>query len=131
MLFSELSILFSELESTSSRLAKIDLLSQLLKKGADDVDRIIYLSEGRVVPFFVPLEFNIGNALVQKSIAHAASMSQEEIVTLYSQQGDLGNVVYGLKNQKKGMKYKNFSVHEVFDALSELAHTTGKDSTAK
>ncbi|MHA2181898.1 MAG: DNA ligase, partial [Promethearchaeota archaeon] len=55
MKFNKLAQLFSELEGTTKRLEMIDLLSEffkLLKEREDfeDLDRIIYLLQGQLVP---------------------------------------------------------------------------------
>ncbi|MBU4016842.1 hypothetical protein KKF69_05210, partial [Patescibacteria group bacterium] len=52
MLFSKLSEYFERLEQTASRLAMIDILSDLFKHtSVSDIDKVIYLSQGRVAPF--------------------------------------------------------------------------------
>ncbi len=127
MVFKQLAGVFSELERTSSRLAKISLLSQLFEEGKADISEIIYLSEGRVAPFFVNFEFNIGNALIEKAIARSSNISLDEVKKEYDEIGDLGDVVF---NHAVSLD-EDLTIRDVFATLETLVHTNGKDSTEK
>ncbi|MBI2020777.1 DNA ligase, partial [Candidatus Daviesbacteria bacterium] len=65
MTFSKLSEYFEKLESTSSRLALIDILSELFSKVKfDEIGHVSYLLQGRVAPFYEPLEIGMSEKLV-------------------------------------------------------------------
>lgn len=131
MYFSKLSKIFSELENVSSRLEKIEILANFIKdikkESPDIIDEIIYLSQGRVGPFFLNIEFNIGNSLILKSIAEVYKLNINEVELLYEKEGDLGNVFSLLSKNINKSKY--VSIQEVFDTLKKLSFTTGKNST--
>ena len=53
MQFSEFAVYLDKLEETSSRLSLIDILGEVFKKiHKDEIDKVIYLMQGRVAPFF-------------------------------------------------------------------------------
>lgn len=126
MFFTNLSNYFAQLESTSSRLKKLDILSKMLVEGRDDVSSIIYLSEGRVVPFFENLEFNVGNALMQKAISDSTGKDTTYVIDEFSKRGDLGDVLYDLSKNKSE---SSLTVKDVFDRLTSIANTKGVNST--
>lgn len=70
MTFATLSSCFEELEKTSSRLALIDILSDLFKKSSkDEIDKIVYLTQRRIAPFFEPLEIGMAEQNVAELVA--------------------------------------------------------------
>jgi len=55
MQFRELTQYFEKLETTSSRLSLIEILAQLFKETpAEEIEKIVYLIQGRLAPFFCP-----------------------------------------------------------------------------
>ena len=72
MHFSELTTFFERLEETSSRLALIEILSELFKKTDNTtVDKVMYLAQGRVAPFYEPVEIGMADKMVAQSIGEA------------------------------------------------------------
>lgn len=133
MKFVELAEYFEKLEETSSRLALIDILAELFKKTTtDNIDKIIYLTQGRIAPFYAPIEIGMADKMVALSIAGAFGLTKEEVLQEYSKKGDLGLVAYDLSRHKrhKGKK-EELSVREVFEKLSDIAHTGGVGSVEK
>ncbi|HEX8932496.1 MAG TPA: ATP-dependent DNA ligase, partial [Patescibacteria group bacterium] len=131
MTFSELSQYFDKLEATSSRLALIDLLSELFKKvkTGQEIEEICYLVQGRVAPFFEPIEFGMADKMVAQALAATYNLPREKVLEHYAKQGDLSLVAFHLaektKHQGRG------SVSEVFKKLLELAQITGVGSVEK
>src|SRR5262249_47551839 len=82
MLFSHLALYFEKLEKTSSRLSLIDILSDLFKeiKSADEIEKVCYLVQGRIAPFFEPLEIGMADKTVASSIAIAYNVPREEVL---------------------------------------------------
>ena len=103
MTFAELSKYFEKLEATASRLALIDILSDLFKhSGKDEIDKIVYLTQARVAPFFEPIEIGMAEKHVASSIASAYSSTKEEVLKLYGKLGDMGLVAQELNNRHSG-----------------------------
>jgi len=133
MTFSELAKYFEKLEETSSRLSLIDILSDLFKHiHQDEIDKVIYMTQGRIAPFFAPLEIGMAEKMVAESIAQAFGLSKEEVLKENSKKGDLGLVAYALSKEKrrKGKK-EELTVSHVFDALMAIAQTSGEGSVEK
>ena len=65
MKFSELTTYFEKLEATASRLSLIEILSDLFKvTPTSEIEKIVYLIQGRLAPFFVPLEIGMAEKTV-------------------------------------------------------------------
>ncbi len=127
MEFAALARTFEELERTSSRLALIELLTQLFRsiERPEEIQQVCYLVQGRVAPFFVALEMGMAEKSVTRSIAMASHTTPERIAALYATLGDLGLVVGQVKSETKSAP-SVLSVDEVFEGLKAIAQTAGK-----
>ncbi len=129
MKFSELTNYFEKLEKTSSRLSLIEILSELLKKTpAREIDKIAYLIQGRLVPFFVPLEMGMAEKTVAKAIAQAFGVTPQEVTKEFNKLGDMG---LAASQFAKKAKNGNISVLEVHKTLTEIANTKGNGTVEK
>lgn len=129
MSFKDLAEYFEKLEETSSRLSLIDILSELYKKvDAKDIAKVSYLIQGRVAPFYEPIEIGMAEKSVAKAIARAYDTPLEEVTKDYGKMGDLGKVALKLGEKHKS---KDLSIDEVFDKLTEIANTSGDGTVEK
>ncbi|OGE18294.1 DNA ligase [Candidatus Daviesbacteria bacterium RIFCSPHIGHO2_12_FULL_37_11] len=152
MLFSKLSQYFEKLESTSSRLALIDILAELFGEvSKDEVGMVSYLLQGRVAPFYKPIEMGMSEKLVAQAMARAYGVEREEILKDYGKVGDLGKVAENLSGVKRhpersegsqdSKKTKSrdssqarndkLTVEEVFKTLTEIAKISGDGTVEK
>jgi len=142
MLFSELSLFFEKLENTSSRLALIDILADLFKHSSSlEIEKIVYLSQGRIAPFFEATEIGMAEKQVAQAIASAYNSTKQDIIKLYGKLGDMGPtaVEAHLKFIKEGKiqsslfaeKPTKMTVAEVFDVLVQVAKTSGLGTVEK
>lgn len=133
MTFSELTTYFEKLEETSSRLALIDIIAELFKKTDKTIiDKVMYLAQGRVAPFYKPVEIGMADKMVAHSIAEAFGLTQEEVLADYAKKGDLGLVAFELSEKKRQKdKREELSVAEVFGELEKIAGTSGMGSVEK
>src|SRR3989344_7832265 len=91
MQFSKLCEYFEKLEQTSSRLTLIDILSDLFKKSSkDEIEKIVYLTQGRIAPFFEPIEIGMAEKNVAQAVAMAFGSTKENVLKLYGKLGDMG-----------------------------------------
>ncbi len=131
MKFSELAQYFEKLEETSSRLALIDILSELFKKAPkDEIGKIIYLTQGRIAPFFEATEIGMSEKLVAQAIARTYDTSREAVLKLYGKVGDMGLSIEKLEEKSK-IKESKISVDEVFQVLTQIAKTKGEGTVEK
>ena len=96
--FARLAHSFEKLEQTSSRLALIAILAELFRsiERPDEIEKVCYLLQGRVAPFFEALELGMAEKTVARSIAIAYHTTPEHVFTLY---GDLGLVAEQLSKE--------------------------------
>src|SRR6202140_4937812 len=114
------------MEATSSRNELVRILSEVY--GASSVDElgpITYLIQGRLAPFFEPVEIGLGERLLMTAIATAYGAPKEEVTKLNRQIGDLGVTAQRLAPTPKG---KSPSVVEVHERLSHIAAAGGAGS---
>jgi len=128
--FSKLSEYYEKLEGTSKRLELIDILSKLFKEAkADEIAEICYLIQGRVAPFFEPIELGMAENMVAVAIGRAFDKTKDEVIRLYRHKGNIGLAAqeYSQKHHHKG----ELSVSEVFSKLLEIAKFSGEGSVEK
>lgn len=131
MLFSQLCFYFEQLENTSSRLTLIDILSDLFKKSkGEEIDKIVYLTQGRIAPFFEALEIGMAEKQVAGAIAASLNIKREEVLKQYLKLGDMGMTMQSLKSKVKSQKSK-ITVNEVFEILLKIAKTSGEGTVGK
>lgn len=148
MTFGKLAEYLEQLEQTSSRLSLISILARLFNETkAEDIKEIVYLIQGRVAPFYEPIEIGMSEKLVAASIARAYGKDRAEVLTEYGRLGDLGIVAQKLSSLRKqgsnkqnnlmdsrlrgNDKEKKLSVNEVSKTLLEIAKTTGEGTVEK
>ena len=126
MRFSELAGYLDQLEATRSRNELVRILSELYRASSVAViEPITYLIQGRLAPFFEPIEIGLGERMVVSAIAMAYGTPKDEVSSLYRQVGDLGVTAQRLapKTERDAPP-----VAEVHRRLSEIANTSGAGS---
>ena len=130
MKFSTLTKYFEKLEETSSRLILIDILSDLFKHtDNEEIDKIIYLTQGRIAPFFAPVEIGMADKTVADALGRAFGESKEKVLKMYSKAGDIGLVALELSSTIK--QNSTIAGAEVFEILTEIAGTSGAGTVEK
>ncbi|MCX6783012.1 MAG: ATP-dependent DNA ligase [Candidatus Levybacteria bacterium] len=131
MLFSKFVTYLERLETTSSRLILIDILAELFTIASkEDIDKIIYLTQGRVAPFFAPLEIGMADKTVAETIARSYASKKEDVLALYNKLGDMGKAAQDLNLENRD-KNKNLTVADVFNILIKIANTNGEGTVEK
>lgn len=131
MLFSKFVTYLERLETTSSRLILIDILAELFTIASkEDIDKIIYLTQGRVAPFFAPLEIGMADKTVAETIARSYASKREDVLALYNKLGDMGKAAQDLNLENRD-KNKNLTVADVFNILIKIANTNGEGTVEK
>lgn len=125
MTFSQLSLYFQEIESTSSRLAMTATLAQLFKKATSvEIGSICYLLQGRVVPLYEAVEFGMADKLVIRAITLAFGAEQSSVEEDFLKSGDLGKTAEVFSERAK-KKTGDVTVNYVFDSLVAIARSAG------
>ena len=129
MKFSEFAKYLEKLETTSSRLSLIEILSELFKKTPnDEIEEIVYLIQGRIAPFFAPIEIGMAEKNVASSIAASFGKDREEVLKLYRKLGDMGKAANELSEDSKDT---GLTVSGVFETLTKIAKTSGDGTVEK
>jgi len=129
MTFQELARYFEKLEKTASRNQMTEILAQLLREsGAEEVDKICYLSLGQLAPFYAGIEFNLADKMMIRVLAQAYDKSDEEIKKKYKELGDLGDVASFFDKRAKS---KPLTVNQVYERLYGLAIEGGGGSVER
>jgi DNA ligase 1 len=129
MRFDELAEYLEQLDATSSRNELVRILAELYRAcPVDVIEPVTYLIQGRLAPFFEPVEIGLGDRLIATAIAMAYDKQKDEVTALVRQLGDLGLAAERLAPPKEG---EPPSVVEVHARLSEIAATSGEGSLQK
>jgi len=141
MEFKTLSHYFEKLEATSSRLSLIKLLSELFKEitSPDEIEKVCYLVQGRIAPFFEATEIGMAEKTVASAIAVAYSVEREEVLKLNAKLGDMGIAVAQLsakckpssRAQVEGAQNAKLDIEEIVLVLKEIAQTKGEGTVEK
>src|ERR1700730_2690152 len=127
MTFGELAAYLDQLEATNSRNELVRILSELYRAcGVDEIGPITYLIQGRLAPFFAPVEMGLGERLLVSGMAMAYNTPKDEVSREYRQAGDLGVTAQRLASRTAGDQPP--SVIEVHRRLSEIAGMSGAGS---
>lgn len=125
MKFSLFANQLDKLEQTTKRTELVALLAELFNAAdAAEIQPMVYLLQGRLAPFFEPVEMGMGERLVAQAVANTAGIPRDQVLEQFSKLGDLGLVAQQvLSNQSK-----DISVRDVFEKLRQIAFTSGEGS---
>jgi DNA ligase-1 len=111
------------MEATSSRNELVRILSEVYRAASsDELEPITYLIQGRLVPFFEPVEIGLGQGLLVTAIAVAYGTPKEQVIKLNRETGDLAQRLAPASHGKSP------SVLEVHRRLSQIAAAGGAGS---
>jgi DNA ligase-1 len=129
--FSELALYLGRLEETSSRNALVGILAELFgRTPPEDVAPTCYLLQGRLAPFFEPIEIGLGQNYVADAVARAYGGDRAGVLACFDELGDLGDAAAALAavSPRAARPEDASPVREVFDALLSIARTSGVGS---
>src|SRR5690349_24296292 len=119
MKFAELSPYLDRMEATRSRNELVKALAELYSKTSpDEIQPVTYLIQGRLVPFFEPVEIGMGEKLVLAAIAQASDRPITEVTRMFDTLGDLGLVAEKVSTRPTK---KPPSITAVHSRLMEIA----------
>ncbi|MEM3342406.1 MAG: hypothetical protein QW728_06900, partial [Thermoplasmata archaeon] len=129
MLYRLLANLYSEIEKTSSRLQMASLLAEFFSKTPPEIiDKVVYLTTGRLAPDFKGIELGLGESLVIKVIATVSGKKDGTIRELLTKTGDLGDVAAGIKASQKSLFTQELTVERVHETFMAIATSAGEKS---
>ncbi|HCC69513.1 MAG TPA: DNA ligase [Nitrospiraceae bacterium] len=128
MKFSRLTEFFERLEATTKRLEMFDILAELFREAsAKDIGRIIYLSQGQLLPSFHGIEIGMSEKLLIRALSDATNTPTKKVDDIFKKTGDLGTTAEELISGKgQGLK-----VEQIYEELIDIAQTAGAGSVDK
>jgi len=129
--YSRLANAYKKIEGTTKRLEMTDYLVELLKETPTDlIDKIVYLTQGKLYPDFVGIEIGIAEKLAIRTIARAAGHREKDIIKDMQKTGDLGETTQKFMERKTQSTFFSspLTVKRVFETLDKTAKSTGSGS---
>lgn len=136
MLLGELTALYEDVRSTTSTLAKVARVAELLRQTpAVLVPQVCYLLRGRVFPEYSTDELQLGWSSLWDTIRAVTHRSGEELKAAYDKFGDLGSAVELIFTETPkiavSLVTEPLTVEECYAALVKIGTLSGKDSTRR
>lgn len=132
MLYSVLADAYRKIEATTKRLEITSLLVDLLKNTpAEEIEKVVYLTQGKLGPDYLGVELGIAEKLAVKALAKATGREEAEVGSIYKKEGDLGTAVEKLLTGKSQLSVSAgaLTVEEVYSSFDNIAHASGPGST--
>ncbi len=119
---------YEKIEATTKRLEMTDLLVGLLKATPKDlIDKVAYLTQGKIYPDFMGIEIGVAEKLAVKALARAAGANEIAIEDDLTRSGDIGETggkFLGTKKQTTFFK-QALTVQRAYDTLVKMAEASG------
>ncbi|GAB4407476.1 MAG: ATP-dependent DNA ligase [Thermodesulfovibrionales bacterium] len=119
---------FERLDATTKRLEMFDILSELFREASSrDIDKIIYLSQGQLLPPFKGIEMGMSEKLLARAISDATNTPLRKVEDEFRHTGDLGATAEGIIRWRG----QELDVEGVYKELMDIALTSGTGSVEK
>ena len=128
MKYSVIADAYERIEATTKRLEMTDLLVDLLKNTSREViDKVAYLTQGRIYPDFVGVEIGVAEKLAIKALARASGRRDSEIEEDMKKTGDIGETAQKFIAKKRQVTFfqQPLTVLKVYETLDKMAKTSG------
>ena len=119
---------YEKIESTTKRLEMTDLLVDLLKSTPKEViDKVVYLTQGKLYPDFVGVETGIAERLAVKALVRASGQKESDIEENVKKSGDIGETSQTFIANKKQVSFlqQPLTVQKVYETLDKMAKASG------
>jgi len=119
---------YEQIEGTTKRLEMTDLLVDLLKNTPREViDKVAYLTQGRIYPDFVGTEIGVAEKLAVKALARATGSRESQIEEDIKKSGDVGETGRKFITNKMQVTFfqQALTVQKVYETLDKMAKASG------
>jgi len=131
MNYLKLADVYEQLEGTTKKLEKTDILARLFKTTPKDMlYKVVLLSQGTVFPASSEEEIGIARNMMVRIISKATGESEKTVIASFKKTGDLGLTAEELVSKKKQrtLLQKQLTVEKVYNNLRKLPSITGAGS---
>ena len=129
MRYSVIAEAYEKIEATTKRLEMTDLLVDLLRnpEAREIIDKVAYLTQGRIYPDFVGVEIGVAEKLAVKALARASGRRESEIEEDLKKTGDIGETAQKFIINKKQVTFfqQPLTVEKVYETLDKMARVSG------
>jgi len=126
--YAEIAEAYEKIEATTKRLEMTDLLVDLLKRTPKEIiDKVVYLTQGKIYPDFVGVEIGVAERLAIKALARASGRRESEIEEDLKKSGDIGETAQKMIAAKKQVTFfqQPLTVQRVYETLDKMAKASG------
>jgi len=119
---------YEKIEATTKRLEMTDLLVGLLENTPKKIiDKVVYLTQGKIHPDFVDLEIGIAEKLAIKALARSSGIKESEIEENLKKTGDIGEAAQKFIADKRQVTFfqQSLTVQRVYGTLDKMAKASG------
>ncbi|MFQ6080854.1 MAG: ATP-dependent DNA ligase [Candidatus Bathyarchaeia archaeon] len=131
MKYSLIADAYEKIEATTKRLEMTDYLVELLKETPRDlIDKVVYLTQGKLYPDFVGIEIGVAEKLAIRAVARATGRDEKEIAKDLGKTGDLGETTQKFLEEKTQVTLlqEPLTAQAVYETLDRMAKTAGPGS---
>lgn len=128
MYYREIANIYEKIEATTKRLEMTDLLVDLIKRTPKDlIDKVVYLTQGKLYPDFVNLEIGVAERLAIKALSRASGRRESEIEDNMKKTGDIGETAQKFMAEKRQLTFfqQPLTVKRVYETLDKIARASG------
>ncbi|MEK6841431.1 MAG: hypothetical protein AABX45_02455, partial [Nanoarchaeota archaeon] len=134
MKYSELIKVYLELEKTTKKLEKADIIANFLKHvSKDEIKYVIHLLEGRIFPEYDERKIGMSSRLIIKVISASTGNSMYDVERLWKETGALGKVAEQLMKKRKQLTLarSELTIKKVIENIRKLAEIQGQGTVDK
>ena len=128
MRYGEIADAYEKIEATTKRLEMIDLLVDLLRNTPKElIEKVVYMTQGKIYPGFVGLEIGVAEKLAVKALARASGRKESEIEENLRTTGDIGEAAQKFIANKRQVTFfqRTLTVQRVYEVLDKMARASG------
>jgi len=122
---------YEQIENTTKRLEMTDYLVELFRKTPKNlIDKVVYLTQGKLYPDFMGIEIGMAEKLAIKAVARAAGRRIQDIESDLRGTGDLGETAQKFLEKKLQVTFfqQPLTVERVYRTLDKIARASGSGS---
>ncbi|MBI2126619.1 MAG: ATP-dependent DNA ligase, partial [Thaumarchaeota archaeon] len=130
-MYSAVAEAYEALEKTTKRLELTDILTNLFKQTPKElIDKVVYLTQGKLYADFVGVEIGIAEKLATRVISSVSGVSEDKVERIYREVGDLGGAALEVLKEKTQVTLfsEPLTVERVYSTLEKTAKTAGAGS---
>lgn len=131
MQYSSIAEAYEKIEATTKRLEMTDYLVDILKKTPTDlIDKVVYLTQGKLYPDFIGIEIGIAEKLAIRAVAKSSGHRDTQIIKKLQTIGDLGETTEKFMEKKTQSTFFStpLTVQRVYETLDKIAKSIGPGS---